>query len=107
MTLDEYQELASRTGNKTIGAESAMLNAALGLCGEAGEAGEHIKKFAFHGKGLDVEAYAKELGDVLWYLAECASVNGLSLNDIAEMNIAKLAKRWPEGFGVAHEESGP
>ncbi len=98
MQLDEYQKLSARTlgGDRTQ--HQQLANAALGLTGEAGEVAEIIKKHLFHATPLDQDALAKELGDCLWYIAAFGTVLGLSLNDIAERNVAKLRKRYPEGF---------
>jgi NTP pyrophosphatase (non-canonical NTP hydrolase) len=98
MTLEEYQALAMRTHNASDG---VLANYALGLGGEVGEVLEPIKKHLFHGRPLDRAHVAKELGDVLWYVAALAHVLDLSIGDVAEANIAKLRERWPEGFGVA------
>ena len=96
MNLNDYQELAARTL-----AELPLEGAALGLCGEAGEVGDLIKKVAYHGHELDDAELTKELGDVLWYLAAIANIRGLSLNQIGEANIAKLKARYPNGFNSA------
>ena len=98
MTLDEYQELAARTLGRDRTHEQQLANAALGLTGEAGEVAEVIKKHLFHGTPLDQDALAKELGDCLWYIGAFATVLGLSMDDIAQRNIDKLRKRYPEGF---------
>lgn len=98
MTLDEYQELAARTLGRDRTHEQQLANAALGLTGEAGEVAEVIKKHLFHATPLDQEALVKELGDCLWYLGALATVLGLSLDDIAQRNIDKLRRRYPEGF---------
>ena len=66
--------------------------------GEAGEVAEVIKKHLFHATPLDQDALAKELGDCLWYIGAFATVLGLSMDDIAQRNIDKLRKRYPEGF---------
>ena len=71
---------------------------ALGLAGEAGETDEMIKKHLFHEHELDHEALVKELGDVLWYLAVLAKELDVELEEVAETNIAKLKKRYPNGF---------
>jgi NTP pyrophosphatase (non-canonical NTP hydrolase) len=71
---------------------------ALGLAGEAGEYVELIKKWAYHSNPLDPEKAAKELGDVLWYVAVAAHTIGFDLSDIAARNVAKLRERYPEGF---------
>jgi len=68
----------------------------LGLIGEVGEVVEHIKKSrrpAPKTKPINHEELALELGDVLWYLTRLASQYGISIEDIASMNIAKLEKR--------------
>jgi NTP pyrophosphatase (non-canonical NTP hydrolase) len=98
MILDDYQRLAARTlgGNRTH--EQQLSNAALGLNGEAGEVAELIKKHLFHATPLDRDALVKELGDCLWYVAAFATILDLSLDDIAEHNIEKLRRRYPDGF---------
>jgi NTP pyrophosphatase (non-canonical NTP hydrolase) len=73
---------------------------ALGLCGEAGEFAELIKKHHFHGKPLDRQHALKELGDVLWYIMFCASTLGSSLEEVAQINNAKLRARYPNGWSV-------
>lgn len=69
----------------------------IGLCGEAGEASELVKKFVYHGHTLDYKHLAIELGDVLWYIAYTAYGLGYSLSNIMAMNQEKLAKRYPDG----------
>ncbi len=112
MTFDEYQRASARTlknrrlsieGHEILGdgdgqASEALVLGALGLAGEAGEAIEHVKKHVFHGRPLDRAELAKEIGDVLWYLAALASGADISLDACALGNVAKLAKRYPEGF---------
>ena len=98
MHLDEYQSLSARTLGRDRSHEQQLANAALGLTGEAGEVAELIKKHLFHATPLDKDALVKELGDCLWYIAAFGTVLGLSLDDIAERNIDKLRKRYPEGF---------
>lgn len=70
---------------------------ALGIAGEAGEVADKWKKiFAYHnGKVTDEDKkeLGKEIGDTLWYLATFAKSIGLSLDDIAQQNLAKLADR--------------
>lgn len=98
MNFDDYQALAARTLGRDRTHEQQLANAALGLTGEAGEVAEVIKKHLFHATPLDQEALAKELGDCLWYIGAFATVLGLSLDDIAQKNIDKLRRRYPEGF---------
>lgn len=105
MTFHEYQKLAARTLTASDGRSPELHLAimALGLAGEAGEVVEMVKKHVGHGHELDREKLAKELGDVLWYIAAVATITGLDGNDIAERNIAKLRARYPDGF--SHEAS--
>lgn len=74
-----------------------ILYAAIGMCGEAGEVSELIKKYAYHGHTIDTEHLARELGDVLWYVSYMAHLFGYSLGEIMAMNQEKLAKRYPDG----------
>lgn len=74
-----------------------VLYAAIGMCGEAGEVSELIKKYAYHEHTIDTEHLARELGDVLWYVSYMADLFGYSLGKIMEMNQEKLAKRYPDG----------
>ena len=95
MTGNEYQKLAMRTANEEC---FNLANAGLGLSGEAGEATDIIKKYLFHGHGLCPEHLAKELGDVMWYVALVATLIGYDLEGVMQMNIDKLKARYPEGF---------
>ena len=74
-----------------------VLYAAIGMCGEAGEVSELVKKYAYHGHGIDTEHLARELGDVLWYVSYMANLFGYPLDKIMAMNQEKLAKRYPDG----------
>jgi NTP pyrophosphatase (non-canonical NTP hydrolase) len=97
MNLNEYQELSSRTANNH---EYALANFGLGIAGEAGEVADLIKKVVFHNHVIDKQNICKELGDVLWYISQIASLSGLTLEEIAETNINKLKERYPEGFST-------
>lgn len=100
MDLDVFQSHARRTGNTWDEKEHDQhrMLLAMGLGGEAGEVLEIIKKEVGHGRARSREHMAEELGDVLWYLAELASVHGLTLSQVAELNVAKLRARYPNGF---------
>lgn len=99
MTANEYQIAALRTANHGTNLP-ALINGVLGLTGEAGECADMIKKVYFQGHDFDEEHFAKELGDVAWYLAFCAAEAGYSLEEIFEKNIDKLTARYPDGFRV-------
>ena len=96
MDMNDYQKEARKTA--IYPKEHRVVYPALGLAGEAGEVCEKVKKtirddFAIFNVVKYPEAIAKELGDVLWYLAALASDLNLSLADIAEGNINKLKDR--------------
>ena len=74
-----------------------VLYAAIGMCGEAGEVSELVKKYEYHGHAIDTEHLARELGDVLWYVSYMADLFGYSLGKIMAINQEKLAKRYPDG----------
>lgn len=98
LTLNEYQQLASRTAGAGGDGERRLIVAALGLAGEAGEFANLVKKLIAHGHQIGTEALADELGDVLWYLAEAVSALGVDLGSVAQQNVEKLRRRYPEGF---------
>lgn len=98
MNLDEYQKAAGRTSDKTGSHDNRLLIGALGIAGEAGEVADLVKKWVGHGHYRDVDVLVKELGDVLWYVAEIASLHDVSLSEVAQRNIEKLKKRYPQGF---------
>ncbi|MCL4349846.1 MAG: nucleoside triphosphate pyrophosphohydrolase family protein [Candidatus Thermoplasmatota archaeon] len=75
-----------------------LMNWSMGLAGESGEVVDILKKILFHGHPIEKEKLLKELGDILWYLDAIASSLGSSLNEIAELNVEKLKKRYPDGF---------
>ncbi len=99
-TLNDYQRAALRTAPQGTAADRE-LNGALGIAGEAGEVADLIKKQRFHGHERDPLAVARELGDVLWYVATLADVYGYTLEGIASMNEHKLRMRYPDGFSEA------
>jgi NTP pyrophosphatase (non-canonical NTP hydrolase) len=104
MNFHEYQEFALVTASypsvEGVGTHN-LVYPAMGLAGEAGEYLDKVKKNwrnhnSMTSKNLtpcDKKEFAKELGDVLWYLSASASELGYTLSDIAEMNIAKLKDR--------------
>ena len=96
MDLTDYQR-ASRATAVYPGAGENLTYPALGLCGEAGEVAEKVKKTIRDDGGvLGAErraALGAELGDVLWYVAQVATEAGLDLDEIAAGNLAKLRSR--------------
>lgn len=90
MNFTEYQYKARETAIYPL--EYSIIYPALGLVGEAGEVAEKIKKY-LRDKTLVIEDIEKELGDVLWYIANLAEDLGISLEKVAEINIQKLSDR--------------
>lgn len=100
MTLNDYQEATFRTwkyGNFDNNSREALSYLTMGLTGEAGEVAEFVKKWLWHSNRKPEEDLIGELGDVLWYLARLADQWGLSLSEVAEHNLAKLAARHSAG----------
>lgn len=98
MTINEYQQLAMITLNPALDRRDVLINGVMGLCGEAGEAIDIVKKHLAQGHTLDREGLVKELGDVAWYLAETAYALDIPLEDVLQRNIDKLRARYPDGF---------
>jgi NTP pyrophosphatase (non-canonical NTP hydrolase) len=100
MEFSEYQELSRRTAAYPRAGDD-MTYPALGLCGEAGEVAEKVKKTIRDDGGVLTperrEALARELGDVLWYTAQLATEAGLELEQIAADNLDKLLSRQQRG----------
>lgn len=96
MDLSDYQR-RSRTTAVYPDAGDNLIYPALGLCGEAGEAAEKVKKALRDDGGVLTEerraALAAELGDVLWYVAQLATEAGLDLDELADANLEKLLSR--------------
>lgn len=78
--------------------QSRLLNWVVGLSGETGEVAEVIKHYIWSNEGLDKMALAKELGDVLWYLAAIAKAADIDLNAVADLNQAKLFHRHGDHY---------
>jgi len=100
MELNEYQKGALKTCMGFDSGVQKLVYASIGLGGEAGEVLDLVKKYVWHGHPIRAAAVAKELGDVLWYVAVTADAIGLTLEEVATLNLDKLAGRYPEGFNV-------
>lgn len=75
-----------------------LLHAAVGLSGESGEVLDHIKKLWVYDRPLDREQVIEEMGDVFHYFTMLMIGMDVSLKEIMEGNVAKLIKRYPNGF---------
>lgn len=101
MNLDEYQKQALTTVLATEDKFKDLLHWVLGINGESGEIAEKVKKIIRDKNGEvsdeDKQELAKEIGDVLWYLAVFADQLGFSFNDVAQQNLDKLQSRKQRG----------
>jgi NTP pyrophosphatase (non-canonical NTP hydrolase) len=95
MDLTAYQKKARKTAIYPM--KTKIIYPTLGLLGEAGEVSEKVKKVLRDNNGVfSIEIkdqIIKELGDVLWYIANLASDLNATLNYVAEVNLEKLADR--------------
>ena len=83
-----------------------LLTAALGICAEGGEFTEVVKKIVFQGKPVNEENIfhmKRELGDIMWYVAQACMSLDTSFDEIIEMNVEKLKARYPGGEFDVHK----
>ncbi len=108
MNLNDYQKESAklvfandrdRLGNITLWA--------LGVTGEAGEVAENVKRVVRGDCQLSEikEPLKKEIGDVLWYLAQLATEFDLSLDEIAQTNLRKIRSRLKRGTGLGRGDN--
>lgn len=106
MQTSDYQMLAHKTEsppcdemvNRIDNQILRLLHASMGLCTEAGEFQDVLKKHIFYGKPVDFVGLQEEIGDVMWYVALACNAMGVSLDKIMTTNIEKLRARYPERF---------
>ena len=100
MEFQEYQTQSRQTAHYPD-AGNNFVYPTLGLCGEAGEIAEKIKKVLRDNEGeinqAKKEEMKKELGDVLWYLSQVAFELGIDLEEVAQGNLEKLRSRQARG----------
>lgn len=99
MTGNEYQKLAARTIDSRMTTGDIINHALHGMVGETGELHSMYQKI-YQGHDFSQEHAMKEVGDLLWFVAEYCTAKGWSLEDVMELNIEKLRARYPEGFEV-------
>lgn len=100
MNFDDYQNVVKKTSIYPSQGNNVAY-ATLGLAGEAGEVADKVKKLIRDSHGILTEdkrkEMIKELGDVLWYLTACATELGVSLEEVAVQNTAKVTDRKERG----------
>tara|TARA_R100000030_G_scaffold65258_1_gene49697 strand:+ start:4066 stop:4467 length:402 start_codon:yes stop_codon:yes gene_type:complete len=86
-----------------------LLTASVGMCAEAGEFTEIVKKIVFQGKPVNEENLfhlKREMGDIMWYFMQACMALDVSPEEIIEMNVDKLKSRYPGGeFDVHYSEN--
>lgn len=100
MRASEYQEQIKRTMNNDLTEEQKISNMLAGMLGELGEVADLIKKHLYQGHPLELNKMHEELGDSMWYVGNFCNLFDFKLEDIMAANIAKLQKRYPNGFDV-------
>lgn len=114
VNMDDYAADVYRTAAHDLDATLSLATWGLGLAGEGGEvlasavevaiatalAADGIKKVVGHGHELNRDKLVKELGDVLWYVAQTANEIGVPLSVVAKHNTDKLKARYPKGFST-------
>ena len=103
----DYQSFANRIYEleKDGFPTERLLTAAVGLSAEAGEFTEVVKKIVFQGKPVNEDNLfhmKRELGDIMWYMMQACMGLETCLDEIIEMNVEKLAARYPEGAFDVH-----
>lgn len=101
LTLRDYQRLAARTINPKLEDHEMEDHALKGMVGEIGEINSIYQK-VYQDHPMDYNHVKKELGDLLWFVAEYCTARGWDLGEVAQMNIDKLRARYPEGFDAEH-----
>lgn len=86
--FNDYQEFT-----KSVNLKPTLGHVFSGLVEEVGELAGHIKRLERDDKHIDDAAFIKELGDILWYVSELASVRGYSLDEVVQINYKKLKDR--------------
>lgn len=97
MQMNEYQAAAERTINPKLEAVQVAFHALHGMASEVGEIHGMYQK-TYQGHELRSGDMKKEIGDLLWFIAEYCTACGWQLEDVAQMNIDKLKARYPDGF---------
>ena len=85
-----------------------LLTGSIGIASEGGEFAEIVKKCIFQGKPLDADTQfhiKRELGDIMWYIAQACIALDITIDDVIETNIEKLEARYPGGFDAYLSEN--
>jgi NTP pyrophosphatase (non-canonical NTP hydrolase) len=95
MDLQKYSVLALSTAVDRSQMER-MLEASMGMAGEAGEVVDLVKKIVFYGRGMDPQKLIEEMGDLVWYINLAIYALDTTWETVLATNIAKLSARYPD-----------
>jgi NTP pyrophosphatase (non-canonical NTP hydrolase) len=98
MNIVEYQEQSKRTVNISLSKEQLVSNMVFGINGETGEVTDILKKHLYHSHELDLQHLKEELGDIMFYLVNLATIYKIDFSEVLQINVDKLLKRYPNGF---------
>ena len=101
MTPDNYLKESERTQSKEFKftkEDGEVLHAVMGIVTEAGELMDACKRKGFYGKPMDIPNVIEEMGDLMWYMAILCRKLNVSLEEVMDLNIQKLKKRYPNNF---------
>jgi len=99
MTPEEYRKSVLRSESpKFVMVDARILHAILGIVTEAGELADALKKVMFYGREMDGWKFIEELGDGRWYEELLCDALNTDMEEVKEMNIRKLKKRYPDQF---------
>ena len=103
MNFKDYQKRSYTAINPHVDEKDEILNWAVGLAEEVGEVMNHIKHAFWGREGINREAIAKEIGDVLWYASALCTTLGIDIATAAELNVSKLEHRFGSGEFTVEE----
>ena len=107
ITPTEFIEASLKTESKDMDIVSKrlqdsgtvrLLHSMVGLCTEAGEIQDMMKKHIFYGREIDKVNLKEELGDLMWYIAIACDEAGISLEEVMQTNVDKLKARYGDKF---------
>ena len=99
MNANNYQKLASRTIPPLLLEDEEAMHALHGMVGEIGEIHSIFQK-KYQGHNLDTDHIRKELGDLMWFIAEFCTAMKWNMCEVMQENIDKLIARYPDGFNT-------
>ena len=101
--IDEVERIEEQGVNP-----ARLLTASVGLSGESGEFSDIVKKVVFQGQEIDddvVKHLRSELGDIMWYVAQGCLALDTTIEELIDINVAKLESRYPGGFSMFRSEN--